>query len=159
MLYEVITFNAFTQADATTTRRYGGTGLGLAICKQLVELMGGQISASSAKGRGSTFTFSVCLGIDPEQQSHFAAARKKVALFARRPVLVIDDNPVYREAIANQLRQIGLASEEHCSGDEAVAAARERPGAEYLAILVDMDMPGMNGVETIRHLRERNNFV
>ncbi len=147
-------FNAFTQADATTTRRYGGTGLGLAICRQLVELMGGQISASSTPGRGSTFAFSVRLGIDPEQQSHFVAARKKVALFARRPVLVIDDNPAYREAIANQLRQIGLASEERCSGEEAIAAAREKPGAEYLAILVDMSMPGMNGVETIRLLRE-----
>jgi len=116
--------------------------------------MGGRISASSTAGQGSTFTFSVCLRIDPEQQSHFVTARKKVALFARRPVLVIDDNPVYREAIANQLRQIGLANEERCSGEEAIRIARDKPGAEYLAILVDMNMPGMNGVETIRKLRE-----
>jgi signal transduction histidine kinase/CheY-like chemotaxis protein/HPt (histidine-containing phosphotransfer) domain-containing protein len=147
-------FNAFTQADATTTRRYGGTGLGLAICKQLVELMGGLIGVSRKPGQGSTFSFSIRLGIDPDQQSQFVTARKKVALFARRPVLVIDDNPAYRDAIANQLRQIGLACEERRSGEEAIAATREKPGAEYLAILVDMSMPGMNGVETIRNLRQ-----
>ena len=147
-------FNAFTQADATTTRRFGGTGLGLAICKHLVELMDGSIGVQSSPGRGSTFSFTVLLGIDPEQEPGFVARKKKLSLFASRPVLAIDDNPVYRRAIATQLKQIGLACETRASGEEAVAALRGKAQLDYLSILVDLHMPGWNGIETIKELRK-----
>ena len=147
-------FNAFTQADATTTRRFGGTGLGLAICKHLVELMDGNITVQSTLGRGSTFSFMILLGIDPEQEPGFVARKKKLSLFASRPVLVIDDNPAYRQAIGTQLKQIGLTCETRASGEEAIAAILDNAYPDYLTILVDLHMPGWNGIETIKELRK-----
>ncbi len=147
-------FNAFTQADATTTRRFGGTGLGLAICKRLVELMEGHITVESAPGRGSAFSFSVLLGVDPGLQLSFVTCKKKLSLFASRPVLIIDDNPVYREAIAAQVKQIGLTCETSASGEAATAAILRNGHRDYLAILVDLHMPGWNGIQTIKELRK-----
>ncbi|WP_263768564.1 hybrid sensor histidine kinase/response regulator [Propionivibrio soli] len=148
-------FNAFTQADTTTTRRYGGTGLGLVISKRLVELMGGSIRVESVLGQGSTFHFHVCLGVDASRPAPAEVMAQQLAPFAHRPVLVVDDNAVYGAVMVGQLGQLGLRAEAVDSA-QAVLAALSRPDAvDYLAILVDSDMPGVDSIEAVRMLRQQ----
>ncbi len=148
-------FNAFTQADTTTTRRYGGTGLGLAICKQLVSLMDGQISVESAPGQGSRFTFFVRLGIDPGQVPQWAQMAQQVAAHGERPVLLVDDNPTVQTAIAAQLSQIGLRTEGCVSGRAALLAATRNGTPDYLAVLLDLSMPDEDGLQILQQIREQ----
>ena len=146
-------FNAFTQADTTTTRRYGGTGLGLAICKQLVSLMGGQISVESAPGQGSRFTFFVRLGADPDQLPQWVQMAQQLSPHGDRPVLLVDDNPVAQTAIAAQLSLIGLRSEGCLSGREAVLAVTRDGAPDYLAVLLDLNMPDDDGMQALQQIR------
>ncbi len=142
-------FSAFTQADTSTTRRYGGSGLGLAISKRLVELMGGRIWLNSEPGRGSAFHFTVRLGIAPEAPPEHAEFTKHLAPFAGRTVLVVDDNPLLAENLAKQCRRLGLRAE--ICGDVASALKLlSQPAAAYLAALIDWRKPdGMTGIETV----------
>ncbi|WP_153110023.1 hybrid sensor histidine kinase/response regulator [Propionivibrio limicola] len=146
-------FSAFAQADTTTTRRYGGTGLGLVISKRLVELMGGRIRVKSESGKGSNFRFYITLGVGSGDEAPLDLRRRNLSPHASKPVLLIDDNPLCRTTLASQLKRLGLDAEIHASGAEALRAVMRASAPDYLVALVDHQMPGLNGVETIERLK------
>jgi PAS domain S-box-containing protein len=145
-------FRPFVQADASTTRRFGGTGLGLAICKRLTAAMGGRISLVSAPGRGSTFR--VELPFEPVMAAHTPASSQDAAL--EKPtqfsghVLVVEDNPVSQLLAAELFKRMGCQVDVAGNGKEAVEALRQRA---YDLVLMDCDMPVMDGYEATRQIR------
>ncbi|HUL09981.1 MAG TPA: response regulator [Candidatus Acidoferrum sp.] len=144
-------FQKFTQADSSTTRRFGGTGLGLAICKQLVSAMGGEIGVDSVQGKGSRFWFTVKLAPGAaDRLSHYAT---NTALRGFR-VLVVDDNEVNRLIFRKQLGAWGMTVQSVEGGPEALTALDEaaRRGAPFHIALIDQMMPAMDGVELGRRI-------
>ena len=143
-------FESFTQADSSTTRKYGGTGLGLSISRQLVELMDGQISARSTPGAGSCFTFSVPLGIDDGQDADALRPAIPVSLRA----LVVDDSASARGALCEMLATFGAQADGAASGQECLRmlAAAQAAGQPYGIVLMDYLMPELDGIETIRRI-------
>ena len=153
-------FQPFTQADASTTRRYGGTGLGLAISQHLVSLMGGRLWAESTLGQGSTFHFTVQLkssGKDRRQGITGLATElaTKLAANAGGAVLAVDDSPVALKILEHLIGQLGLRVECASSAAEALALIEASPTPNYLACFIDWRMPEVDGIETIRHLRQK----
>lgn len=144
-------FQTFHQADASTTRRYGGTGLGLAICRRLANLMGGEVGVHSTEGEGSTFWFTVRMGIAAE------GARELVPTpdLRGRRTLVVDDHDSARAILRDHLAHMTFQVQEAGSGREAVEMVRQaaREGAPYCLVFLDWRMPGMDGVETARQIR------
>src|SRR5471030_1489815 len=138
-------FQKFSQADSSTTRKYGGTGLGLAISKQLAELMGGSIGARSSPGEGSTFWFTLPLELDP----HTQAAPAPVGGLGGLRVLIVDDNQVNRRVLHEQIASWGMRSESLSSGEQVLDALRsaKESGDPYTFVLLDHQMQGMDGVE------------
>jgi PAS domain S-box-containing protein len=138
-------FQAFSQADASTTRRYGGTGLGLAICRQLVEVMQGRIGVTSEAGHGSTFWFSIPL----EKQSKLVSAPSRYSpdLFDAR-VLVVDDNATNRQIACHQLRAWKMDVDSAQGGPGALTVLRSAAaeGRPFDLALLDMQMPDMDGM-------------
>jgi len=150
-------FTPFEQADTTMTRQYGGSGLGLAISKQLVRMMGGEIGVDSTPGVGSTFWFSVCLGIadeDAESPVESAPVADSETLLRQRHegkrILLAEDEPLNQEITRFQLEETGLRVDIAADGEQALQQAREQV---YDLILMDMQMPVMNGVEATRAIR------
>ena len=145
-------FSPFSQADSSTTRRYGGTGLGLSISQRLVEMMKGTIHVDSEFGHGSTFRFTARLGLpgaETESPVHLPLARN-----TPRRALVIDDNPVALTVLGGLLKKLDLECDCYGSGTEALASL-PAPPPDYLFALVDWKMPGLDGLDTIRQLRSR----
>ncbi|KRA16326.1 PAS domain S-box protein [Lysobacter sp. Root604] len=149
----VAIFEGFSQAEASTTRRFGGTGLGLAISQRLVRLMGGELGVESERGRGSRFFFSIGLGV-PSQPSEAPAGPPERLRELR--ALVVDDNDSARNAILAMVQSIGWKADAARSGEEALEfverAAGEGP--PYEVIFLDWRMPGLDGWETGRRIRE-----
>jgi PAS domain S-box-containing protein len=162
-----ILFSPFTQADGSTTRKYGGTGLGLVISRQLVELMGGRIGVESVEGIGSTFWFTAVFekptagsGLADEKfaeiggkgaMKSFAAGNTTSENDKRRiRILVAEDNPVNQKVAQAMLKKMGLQSDVVANGQEAVNALQTIP---YDLVLMDCQMPEMDGFEATRGIR------
>jgi two-component system sensor histidine kinase/response regulator len=143
-------FQPFTQADMSTTRKYGGTGLGLTICKRLTELMGGQVWLETEAGTGSTFYFTVWLGVRAAAEGRKIVPERLSTLRA----LVVDDNATAREILQASLHGIASRVDVASSGEEAIDAVRRQDGTEpYDVVFLDWRMPGMDGLEASRLIR------
>jgi TMAO reductase system sensor TorS len=166
-------FNAFSQADSFTTRKYGGTGLGLAICRQLATLMGGEIGVHSEVNRGSTFWFEVALApagdavsVPGRRMQPQAAPEEPLSAVPAAPpatlplaahaaaprILVVEDNPVNREIAAGMLESLGCAAVSVENGRLAIEATNT---AAYDAVLMDCHMPVMDGLTATAEIRRR----
>ncbi|MBF0380736.1 MAG: PAS domain S-box protein [Magnetococcales bacterium] len=145
-------FKSFSQADTSTTRKYGGTGLGLSICKQLVEMMGGKISVDSEVGKGSLFTFDVWLKEQSKQN-------KKKSLLSSdlkgTKVLVVDDNDSSCQVLSEIIESFEFAVIKAHSGFEAIKIVEDKQaGSDIKIIFMDWKMPGLDGIQTVKKIRE-----
>ncbi len=140
-------FQPFTQADGSTTRKYGGTGLGLTISKRIVEAMHGEMTVASEAGRGSEFRFTAEFGVADAlpAQARLPADWKSVR------ALVVDDHAAAREVLKGMLTVIGIEADSVGSGMDALAAVKQR---DYRLLLIDWHMPAMNGAELVQRLRQ-----
>ena len=146
-------FDAFSQEDSSTTRKYGGTGLGLTICARLVAAMGGRIWVESEVGRGSTFHFTLLL----EHDRNEGATNVSVVRFEGRQVLIVDDNAVNRLVLSRSLEAEGIITFSVASGQEALdwLADASLRGAACDLVLLDAQMPGMDGFAVAQHILQK----
>ena len=139
-------FEAFSQEDHSTTKKYGGTGLGLTISNKLLGLMGGRLELQSTPGKGSAFSFSISVKAEYETPATWEGLEKI------RNVLIVDDNENNRVILRQMLQLRGISSEEAASGIEALQLLDK--GGKYDALLMDYHMPYLDGLETVKKMRE-----
>ncbi|MBI5963575.1 MAG: PAS domain S-box protein [Chloroflexi bacterium] len=148
-------FERFTQADGSTTRTYGGTGLGLTISKQLVEIMGGKIGLQSTPGIGTTFWFDIRFEKQPLEKRDTAPLTLGPVNLTHARVLVVDDNQTNRMVLTKNVEALGSRVDAVSSGAKALESLRNahRVGDPYHIVLLDMQMPGMDGEQTARAIK------
>ncbi|MDD9877888.1 MAG: PAS-domain containing protein, partial [Magnetovibrio sp.] len=151
-------FQAFSQADTSTSRRYGGTGLGLAICKSLVAAMGGEIDVESEVGKGSAFSFTMSCGLHDKTTRARLPTRVEPSAIK---TLIVDDNATARTVLTEALEGLSMPSRAVGSGAEAlaeIARAEAEDGDPYALILMDWQMPEMDGLETAKRIKLNENL-
>jgi len=155
-----VLFEPFVQADESTTRIYGGTGLGLAICKRLVELMGGIIYAKSEEGKGSTFTMELPVRITDNSIIDFDLAdnENRVQGFTNKKILIVEDNPLNQELLAELLRQKGNKVVIANNGKIAEDILTSKHTKLFDIILMDIQMPIQDGYTTTRFIRQYDKY-
>ncbi len=150
-------FTAFSQSDNSTTREYGGTGLGLAICKQLVNMMDGEIKVTSTPGKGSTFYFTVVVELSRENLEKMnktpVQAQPEISTLKEALVLLVEDNKINQQVAVEILEDGGINVEIANNGQEALIAVKEK---KYDAILMDIQMPTMDGFKATQMIRSDN---
>lgn len=145
---QTMIFSPFSQVDSSTTRRFGGTGLGLSICNRLVGLMGGMLRVDSRPGQGSTFHFDLAFALAD-------APGEAAPSPGTWHVLVVDDHDLAREHLGRIIRGFGWTIEEVDSGEEAVAMMGHPDAATYDVVLIDWQMPGIDGLSAAADIRSR----
>jgi CheY-like chemotaxis protein len=150
-------FNGFTQAEASTTRRFGGTGLGVAISQRFVALMGGDLQLKSVLGQGSEFYFSITLPRARTEQVAETAALAPAPRMLDEPwrMLVVDDNPTARDVLARMGQSLGWTMEVAASAEQALKRLQQQAeqGLRYQAVFIDSPLSGANGEPTLQALR------
>ena len=149
-------FQSFTQADSSTTRKYGGTGLGLVISRRLARLMGGDLSVESTPGKGTTFSFTARLGVVAEPT---ATMRLAPVTIAERPVLIVEDTETSRDLLETLLKSWAITPVSVATAEEGLGLLeqRNRPGGRdpFGLVILDWMLPGMNGLDAAERIRSR----
>ena len=155
-----VIFNEFTQADESHTREYGGTGLGLSISRKIVEKMGGMLSINSEPGQGAMFSFSIGVPIaePPHRPAQPASPKTRSTSSDSTLILIAEDNQLNMKVMSKMLEQAGIQFESAKNGVEAVKKATEQP-ARYTLILMDIQMPIMDGLEATHQIRQHDTTI
>jgi CheY-like chemotaxis protein len=149
-------FKSFSQADTSTTRKYGGTGLGLAISKKLAEMMHGEIWVESEQGKGSTFHFTANLGV---QQGHGSKRRSIATELGALRVLVVDDNATSRLILSETLASFGFRVDQAEGGKPSITLIEQADESDpYALVLMDWRMPDIDGIETTRAIQNNSSL-